>query len=146
VSEILLDENLDMSEVEEAIHNRWRKVQNIKRIRPGIKDEDIPEQILQRRPGCVFVTIDPGGFWRKIPGDARYAIVCVELPNNLNSEKRRVPILLARLVRLPPFQTDAGRRGKVFKITKKTYEYYSRLTDLSQPEPWPRPRKRSSRL
>ena len=140
--EILLDENLDRTDLEEAIRRRWRRVQNIKRIRPGIPDSEIAPNILQRRPGCVFVTTNCSDFWRKSPGDPRYCVVCVVLPPE---RARVIPVLLRWLFRLPPFQTDAGRRGKVFRVSTRTYEYYSQLGDSSSPEPWPRRRRREKR-
>lgn len=90
---------------------------------PGavIKDEAIPTY-LRRLRGATFVTTNVTDFWRRLPANMRYCIVCLAVPNE---RMREVPNILRRLFRLPELKTKAARMGKVVRVTRRQFQYYT---------------------
>ena len=79
---IVLDEQLQGLGLEDAMACWYRgSVLVVKTLRPGtvIKDEVIPS-LLRRLRQPTFVTINYTDFWRRVPADKSYCIVCLELP------------------------------------------------------------------
>lgn len=135
--DLVLDEHLQDPDLVARLRRWTRHVRNIKDLRGGgTADPEIPD-LLRRQRGCVFVTINASHFWGRLAGDPRFAVVCISLPSERTGE---IPEMLRKLVRLPPFGTRNGRCGKIFRLTSRTYEYYSRDVRESQPKPWPRSR------
>lgn len=99
----------------------------------GAEDALIPA-LLRRRRGCVFVTNNAQDFWQKIDAEPTCCIVGFSLSPERVLE---IPRLLQRLLKTPPFDTRAGRRGKVVRITARTEaraataDYYSRRSERS---------------
>ncbi len=91
------------------------------RPRTVIKDEAIP-QLLQHLKGATFVTTNVADFWQHTLANARYAIICLSLPNE---RLREVPELLRRLLRLPKFTTKTARMGKVVRVGRQQIRYYA---------------------
>jgi hypothetical protein len=79
---IVLDEQLQGLGLEDAIAHWYRgAVFVVKKLRPGmvIKDDAIPT-LLRQLNQPTFVTIDYLDFWRRVPADKAYCIVCLEFP------------------------------------------------------------------
>ena len=120
---IVLDENLDESDVLAPV-KRWAKgkVVSIRELRAGtkIKDEAIPMLLAQQKQP-TFVTTNEKDFWRRVPANRRYCIICLPLPNKRQGE---IPDLLHRLFRLPDFKTKSARMGKVARVSEAEIQFY----------------------
>lgn len=134
---IVLDEELQGLGLEEAIA-RWYRgaVFVIKQLRPGtvIKDEAIPT-ILRRVGQPTFVTINHADFWRRVPAEPSFSLVCFKLTSDQAPE---IPMMLRRLLRLPEFRTKRGRMGKVALAGRRSIQYYSNRDKLIHILGWPR--------
>ena len=133
---IVLDEQLQGLGLEEAVA-RWYRgaVIIVKKLRPGmvIKDEAIPA-LLRRLKQPTFVTIDYMDFWRRIPADNAFCIVCLELPTERVED---IPGRLRQLLRLPEFKTKKARMGKVVLVRETRLQYYSQHEKLVHILRWP---------
>lgn len=120
---IILDEQLLGTGTAEAI-SKWSRsrVRYIVDLRPGtvIKDNAIPS-LLRRVRQPTFVTINVTDFWRRIPADEHYCVLCFPLPNRRVHE---IPNLLRRLFRIPVFKTKVARMGKVALVSHHQVQYY----------------------
>jgi hypothetical protein len=120
---IVLDEQLQGRELEDAIA-RWYRgtVVVVKTLRPGtvIKDDAIPT-LLRRLKQPTFVTINYADFWRRVPGDRSYCIVCLALAVD---QADQVSGWLRQRFRLPEFKTKAARMGKVVLAGHRRLQYY----------------------
>ena len=121
---IVLDEQLQGLGLEEAI-TRWYRgaVFIVKKLRPGrvIKDEAIPT-LLRQLKQPTFITIDYMDFWRSVPADNPYCLVCLALSIEQVEE---IPVRLRQLLRLPEFKTKKARMGKVILVRERRLQYYS---------------------
>jgi hypothetical protein len=121
---IVPDEQLQGPGLEEAVA-RWYRgaVFVVKKLRPGmvIKDEAIPA-LLHQLKQPTFVTINYLDFWRRIPADNAFCIVCLELPTERVED---IPVRLRQLLRLPEFKTKKARIGKVVLVRETRLQYYS---------------------
>lgn len=121
---IVLDEQLLGLGIEHDIA-RWYpgNVKFIIDLRPGsvIKDDAIPG-LLRKQNKPTFVTINVWDFWRKIPADGAYCVICISLPNSRATE---ISDGLRALFRLPGFMTKDERMGKVVRIAEERTSYYS---------------------
>ena len=126
---IVLDEELQGLGLEEAIA-RWYRgaVLVVKQLRPGtvIKDEAIPT-LLRRVDHPTFVTINHPDFWRHIPAERAFCLVCFKLSAD---QAQEIPDLLRRLLRLPEFRTKRERMGKVALVSRRGIQYYSNRDKL----------------
>ena len=133
---IVLDEQLQGLGLEEAVA-RWYRgaVFVVKKLRPGmvIKDEAIPA-LLRQLKQPTFVTIDYMDFWRHIPADNAFCIVCLELPTERVDD---IPVRLRQLLRLPEFKTKKARMGKVVLVRETRLQYYSQPEKLVHILRWP---------
>ena len=121
---IVLDEQLLGRGIDEEI-SRWYRgaVVFVTELRPGtvIKDEAIaPLLRLENQP--TFVTINEKDFWRRVPIDPAFCVVCFSLPDSRASE---VPEALRTLLRHPELSTKRRRMGKVIRVTGQEAKYYS---------------------
>ena len=133
---IVLDEQLRGLGLEEAVA-RWYRgaVFVVKKLRPGmvIKDEAIPA-LLRQLKQPTFVTIDYMDFWRRIPADNAFCIVCLELPTERVED---IPVRLRQVLRLPEFKTKKARMGKVVLVRETRLQYYSLHEKLVYILRWP---------
>jgi hypothetical protein len=91
-----------------------------------IKDEAIPT-LLRRVDQTTFVTINHTDFWRRIPAERAFCLVCFRLSAD---QAQEIPDLLRRLLRLPEFRTKRERMGKVALISRRGIQYYSHRDKL----------------
>jgi len=121
MSQIIVDEQLHVQRVLLPIQH-WTTAQRITSLRPGtvIKDDVIPSLLAQEKQP-TFVTMNIKDFWNPALRDRRYCIVCIDVPDERQSE---IPGLLRRLFRLPMFKTKANRMGKVTKVNNAGVQYY----------------------
>jgi len=121
---IVLDEQLLGRDLERQIA-RWYRgaVCSLIDLRPNtiVKDDAVPD-LLRRQDRPTFVTINERDFWRIIPADDRYGVVCCTLSDARVPE---LPELLRSLLRRREFRTRAGRMGKVIRVTDREISYYS---------------------
>ena len=121
---IILDEELQGLGLEAAI-SRWYRgtVLIIKQLRPGtvIKDDAIPA-LLRHVKQATFVTINLADFWRRLPPEPSFCLVCFKVTADQANE---IPELLRRLLRLPEFKTKRVRMGKATLVSRRVVQYYS---------------------
>ena len=104
---IVLDEELQGLGLEEAIAHWYRgSVLIIKQLRPDtvIKDEAIPT-LLRRAEQPTFVTINHGDFWRRIPPEPSFCLVCFKLTAD---QAQEIPMMLRRLLGSPSLEPNAS--------------------------------------
>lgn len=121
---IVLDEQLLGRGIEHDIARWYRgRVSFITDLRPNtvIKDEVIPA-LLRQQPQPTFVTINDRDVWQRIPGHARYCIVCFAWTD---ARTREISPSLRALFRRPEFRTKGQRMGKVIRVTNETISYYT---------------------
>jgi hypothetical protein len=126
---IVLDEELQGLGLDAAIARWYRgSVLVVKQLRPGtvIKDEAIPT-LLRRADQPTFVTINHGDFWRRIPAESSFCLVCFKLTADQAPE---IPVMLRRLLRVPEFRTKRERMGKVASVGRRGIQYYSNRDKL----------------
>ncbi len=121
---IVLDEQLLGRNIETEIE-KWYKgvVRFVIELRPGtvIKDDAIPK-LLHKQNQPTFVTINEKDFWRKVPIDDKYCLVCFTFPDSRADE---ISEALRELFRHPEFSTKAKRMGKVIRVTDREISYYT---------------------
>jgi hypothetical protein len=120
---IVLDEQIGGPSIAEPIAAWYAgRVIPISALRPrtAINDDSIA-MLLRGVPFPTFVTINIADFWRVIPADSRYAVVCMDLTAQQVLE---IPDRLRRLLRIPTFKTKASRMGKVIRLRPTRIEYY----------------------
>lgn len=121
---IVLDEQLLGRGLERDIAQWYRgSVQFITDLRPHtvIKDEAIPA-LLRRQSQPTFVTINERDFWRTVPADRRYCVVCFVLSD---ARARAIPLALRALLRRPELRAKAQRMGKIMRVTNNDLSYYT---------------------
>jgi hypothetical protein len=120
---IILDEELQGLGLEAAIA-RWYRgaVLIVTQLRPGtvIKDDGIPG-LLRRVKQPTFVTINYPDFWRRVPADASFCVVCLKLAADRHAE---ISDLLHRVFRSAEFRTKSVRMGKVVSVSRRVIQYY----------------------
>lgn len=133
---IVLDEQLRGLGLEEAVV-RWYRgtVCVVNTLRPGmvIKDEVIPS-LLRQLKQPTFVTINAIDFWRRVPADNAYCIVCLELST---AQAHEIPTRLRQLFRLSEFKTKKARMGKVVLARQQRLQYYRTHGKLVYVLKWP---------
>jgi hypothetical protein len=67
-----------------AIIDFKREIAQWYRGKTVIKDDAIPS-LLRQQSHPTFVTINEKDFWRKVPIDAQYCVICFTLPGNDDS-------------------------------------------------------------
>lgn len=113
---IVLDEQLLGRHIEDEIACWYRgSVCFITDLRPGtiIKDDAIP-LILRRLKKPAFVTINVSHFWRRVPIDDRFCVVCC---NFSDSQARLIPGYLKLLMSHQNFSTKGKSAGHVFRLS-----------------------------
>jgi hypothetical protein len=121
---IVLDEQLLGRNLESEVSHWYRGVvRSVIDLRPHtiIKDDAVP-RLLHEQLRPTFVTINERDFWRRIPADDRYCVVCFALSD---SRVREIPQLLRALLRRREFSSKAGRMGKVIRVTDREISYYT---------------------
>ena len=112
---IVLDEHFVGRGTQAAIRRFYPgKVVSIEDLRPEtvIPDEAVPA-LLSRQKLPTFVTINARDFWRIVPADTRYCVVCAAVTDR---QIDQVPLLLRRLLRHPRFRTRRARMGLVIRL------------------------------
>ena len=110
------------------------RVVSITTLRPKtiIKDDAI-SVLLRAAPRPTFVTINVTDFWRVIPAEPHFCVICIELPAK---HVLAIPDWLRRFFHLPQFKTKAARMGKVVRLRPNRMEYYEmdrRIRELFWP-------------
>jgi hypothetical protein len=127
---IVLDEQLLGRNLELGI-SRWYQgaVRFIIDLRPNtvIKDDAVP-RLLRQQIQPTFVTINERDFWRKVPADKRYCVVCFPVADSHAGE---IPQRLRSLFRRREFSTRARRMGKVIRVTDREISYYT-IDDVTE--------------
>lgn len=121
---IVLDEQLLGRGIELEISRWYRgKVLFITDLRPGtvIKDDAIPK-ILRQSNQPTFITINVADFWRAIPIDNKFGVICFPLPDSRTVE---LALKLRVLLRLPEFSSKGRRMGKVVRVGVNQVSYYT---------------------
>lgn len=124
---IILDEHLSNETLKMAIAHWYQgKVTFVKLLRPQtlIKDDAIVA-LLRRLKQPTLVTINWTDFWKKLPADRRYCLICFAIDLDRRNE---IPSLLRQVLNLKQFNTKAARMGTVIRVTKKSVHYY-RIND-----------------
>lgn len=128
----MLDEQLLGRQVEDEIARWYRgKVCFITDLRPRttIKDDAIPS-ILRRLKKPAFITINVSHFWRRVPIDNRFCVVC------FNFSDPQVPLIsgsLKLLMSHPNFSTKGKRAGHVFRIgADQLVRFYNFTNQMTQ--------------
>jgi hypothetical protein len=120
---IVLDEELQGLGLEATIGQWYRgAVILIKHLRPGtvIKDEAVPV-LLRRVKFATFVTINYGDFWRHLPAEQSFCVLCLKLTVDQVGE---ISHWLRQVFRLPEFKTKTARMGKVALVSPRSLQYY----------------------
>lgn len=120
MSQIILDEHLGRTGVVEPLR-RWITAAKVEDVWHGeiVKDERL-RQLLRQLKHPPFVTIDDD-FWDKQFRDPNYCLIYFDVPDD---RQREIPLLLRRLLRLPPFKTKAVRRGEVVRVSATRAQYW----------------------
>ena len=124
----MLDEQLEGRQLDNAI-KKWYggAVGNLSDLRFGtiIKDDAIPQLLRkQRKRKPAFLTINVSDFWRKVPIEEDFCVICFNLPDK---DIMRIPGLLRQLYRHRRFNSRERRAGHVFRINADgRIRYYSR--------------------
>jgi len=133
---IVLDEELQGLNLEDHLSSWYRgAILIIKDLRPGtvIKDDAIPD-LLRRTKQPTFITINHTDFWRRIPANRAYCIVCLKLAAEFVDE---IPDWLRRLFRLPEFKSKKARMGKIILVSRQRIQYYTAKRKLTHLVNWP---------
>lgn len=126
---IVLDEQISRESIRRSF--RWYPggVLPLKELRPGtIVLDDVVSVLLRRRSDPTFVTLNVSDFWRRIPPDQRYCVICVAI---LQGEAEHVSSFVRGLLRMPGLTSKAQRMGKVVLATPARAWYY----DQTDPRP-----------
>ncbi|MGA8832345.1 MAG: hypothetical protein WB554_12120, partial [Desulfomonilaceae bacterium] len=112
---IILDEQLDPTLVNPI--KKWHKgkvdcIHTLDPKLPIVKDDRIPQILSQTNNNPTFVTINVRDFWKKIPINNRFSVVCFYI-SDLKTEI--IPNFLRVLFRNPKFKTKRQRAGYVFR-------------------------------
>jgi hypothetical protein len=121
---IVLDEQLLGRGIELEISRWYRgKVLFITDLRPGtvIKDDAIPK-ILRQFNQPTFITINVKDFWRTIPIDNKFSVICFPLPD---SRAMELAPRLRVILQLPEFSSKGQRMGKVVRVGMNQVSYYT---------------------
>jgi hypothetical protein len=121
---IVLDEQLMGRNLERKIARWYRgSVRLVTEFQPHtiIKDDAIP-RLLCRENKPTFVTINVKDFWRKIPANDRFCIICIAWSD---SRANSIPAALRTIFKLPAFATKSARMGKIVRVGE-AITYYSR--------------------
>lgn len=133
---IVLDEELQGLNLEDRLSSWYRgTILIIKDLRPGtvIKDDAIPD-LLRRTRQPTFITINHTDFWRRIPANGAYCVVCLKLSTEFVSE---IPDRLRRLFKLPEFRSKKSRMGKIILASRQSIQYYTIKGKLTHLLSWP---------
>lgn len=120
---IVLDEQIYSAAIAAEIA-RWYpgKIISLKELRPeSLVKDDAVDILLRAVPSPTFATINITDFWKQMKADARFCIVCVELPQ---SRTRELAQLLRRFLSRPEFNTKKKRMDVVALLRPTRIEFY----------------------
>lgn len=120
---IVLDEQLNQPGLAEKIA-RWYPgrvaILTSLRAASNVKDDAV-DTLLRTVSQPTFVTINVSDFWKVVRVDARFSVVCVDLPV---SRSELVSNWLREFLSTQPFNTKAGRMGVIALIRPTQIEFY----------------------
>lgn len=121
---IVLDEQLADPRIVHSIEKWYKgKVISVEQARPQTRiTDDVVPVLLRRLKEPTFVTINHEDFWRKIPANSAYCVICLTLISKRASE---VPQVLRAILSLPQLRTKSGRLGTVIFVSDQRVAYYS---------------------
>jgi hypothetical protein len=91
------------------------------RRRTRITDDVIPV-LLHKLRAPTIVTINHEDFWRKIPANSAYCVICFKLTAKRSAE---VPDALRALLSRPERSSKSKRLGAVISVTARRVAFYS---------------------
>ena len=121
---IVLDEQLADPQIISSIEHWYKgKVIVIGEARPQTRvTDDVIPVLLRRLKGPTFVTINYEDFWRKIPANSAYCVICFKLTGKRSGE---VPGALREILSRPEWRTKSGRMGAVISVSARRVVFYS---------------------
>lgn len=120
---IVLDEQLNIPELADKIAAWYPgRVAILTDLRAGsqVKDDAV-STLLRAEAQPTFVTINVRHFWHVVRADAKFAVVCIDLPL---IRVEHVSDWLRRFLNTPEFKTKAGRMGVVALLRPSRIEFY----------------------
>jgi len=120
---IVLDEHLNAESLKAAIA-RWYpgQVTFIKKLRlKTLIDDDAIPSLLQQVKQPTFVAINWTDFWKVMPADNHFCIICFTMEIE---EVAEISALLRQVLKLARFKTKNSRMGLVVRVTKNLVQYY----------------------
>ena len=120
---IVLDEQIAGPRIISSIQHWYKgKVTGVQEARPHTRiTDDVIPVLLRQLKAPTFVTINHEDFWRKIPADSGYCVVCLKLTSRRSSE---VPEALRAILTRPEWRTKHGRMGNVIFVSGRRIAYY----------------------
>jgi hypothetical protein len=121
---IVLDEQLADPRIIRSIQHWYKgKVTGIQEARAHTRiTDDVIPVLLRQLKAPTFVTINHEDFWRRIPADPAYCVICLKLTSRRSSE---VPEALRAILTRPEWRTKRGRMGNVIFVSGRRIAYYS---------------------
>jgi hypothetical protein len=121
---IVLDEQLADPQIIRSIEQWYKgKVIVIGEARPQTRiTDDVIPALLRRLKAPTFVTINYEDFWRKIPANSAYCVICFKLTGKRSAE---VPGALRAILSRPEWRSKSGRLGTVISVSARRVVFYS---------------------
>jgi len=121
---IVLDEQLADPRIIRSIEQWYKgKVIVIGEARPQTKiADDVIPVLLHKLKEPTFVTINHEDFWRKIPANPAYCVICFKLTGKRLAE---VPDTLRALLSRPEWRSKSKRLGAVISVSARRVAFYS---------------------
>ncbi|SRR6266404_2384113 len=127
---IVLDEQLADPRIIRSIKTWYKgKVTRIEEVRPQTRiPDDVIPVLLRWLKAPTFVTINYEDFWRKIPANSAYCVICLKLTSKRCSE---VSDSLRTILSRPEWSTKRKRLGNVILVSDQRIAYYTSGRQMS---------------
>ena len=121
---IVLDEQLADPQIIRGIKQWYKgKVIVIGEARPQTRiTDDVIPVLLHKLKEPTFVTINHEDFWRKIPANSAYCVICFKLTGKRSAE---VPEALRALLSRLEWRSKSNRLGAVISVSARRIAFYS---------------------